>query len=193
MDPVELLLHPVRLRLVHAFAGGRSLTTTQLAARLPDVSQATVYRHVATLADAGILEVEGEQRVRGFVERRYRLRTAAAAITAERAAAATVDDHRRAFATAMAVLLAEYEQYLDRPGADPAADMVGYRQHGVWLIDEERARLIEGMRAAILPIIEHGPGDGRRPYLLSPILFPIAQAEPGDEAAVQAEQRAEGR
>jgi DNA-binding transcriptional ArsR family regulator len=173
MDPVELLLHPVRLRLVHAFAGGQSLTTAQLAARLPDVSQATVYRHVATLADAGILEVESEQRVRGFVERSYRLRPSAAAITAEQAAAATVDDHRRAFATAMAVLLAEYEQYLSRPGVDPAADMVGYRQHAVWLTEEERVRLIEGMRAAILPIIANGPGEGRAPYLLSPILFPL--------------------
>src|SRR4051812_39832569 len=114
MDPVELLLHPVRLRLVHAFAGGRTLTTAQLAARLPDVSQATVYRHVATLAEAGILELEGEQRVRGFVERRYRLRRQAAAVTPERAAAASLDDHRRAFATSMAVLLAEYGQYLDR-------------------------------------------------------------------------------
>jgi DNA-binding transcriptional ArsR family regulator len=177
MDPVELLLHPVRLRLVHAFAGGRSLTTAQLAARLPDVSQATVYRHVATLAEAGILEVEGEQRVRGFVERHYRLRRTAAAVSPARAAAATVDEHRRAFATAMAVLLAEYEQYLGGPGADPAADLVGYRQHAIWLTDDERARLIEGMRAAILPIIENGPAEGRRPYLLSPVLFPVVSAD----------------
>ncbi len=162
---------------MHAFAGGRSLTTAQLAARLPDVSQATVYRHVATLAEAGILEVAGEQRVRGFVERRYRLRPQAAAVTAERAAAASADDHRRAFATAMAVLLAEYEQYLDRPGADPAADQVGYRQHAVWLADDERERLIEGMRAAILPILTNGPGAGRHPYLLSPVLFPVAEPE----------------
>src|SRR6185312_13615775 len=73
MDPVELLLHPVRLRIVHALSGGRTVTTAQLCARMPDVSQATVYRHVGLLTDAGILEVAGEQRVRGFVERSYRL------------------------------------------------------------------------------------------------------------------------
>jgi len=174
MDPVELLLHPVRLRLVHAFAGGRTLTTAELVARLPDVSQATVYRHVATLAEAGILEVEDEQRVRGFIERSYRLRPGAATISAERAAAATKEDHRRAFTTAMAVLLAEYGQYLAGPDSDPAADQVGYRQHTVWLTAEERARLIEGMRAAILPVIGNRPGEGREAYLLSPILFPVA-------------------
>jgi DNA-binding transcriptional ArsR family regulator len=181
MDPVELLLHPVRLRLVHAFAGGRSLTTAQLAARLPDVSQATVYRHVATLAEAGILEVEGEQRVRGFVERRYRLHRDAAAVSASRAASATKAEHRRAFATAMAVLIAEYEQYLDQDESDPAADQVGYRQHAAWLNEEERSRLIERMRAAIVPIIGNGPGPGRVPYLLSPILFPVAEVSERSE------------
>src|SRR5262245_43256426 len=121
MDPVELLLHPVRLRIVHALSGGQSVTTAQLCARLPDVSQATVYRHVGLLTDAGILEVAGEQRVRGFVERSYRLRRERAVVDAERVRAATVDEHRQAFATSMAVLLAEFGTYLDG-GGDPAKD-----------------------------------------------------------------------
>lgn len=173
MDPVELLLHPVRLRIVHAMSGGRTLTTTQLCERMADVSKATVYRHVGVLADAGILELEGEQRVRGFVERHYRLRRERAAVSAERAAAATLEDHRRAFATSMAALLAEYGAYLDRDGADPAADQVGYRQHAIWLSDAERDQLIAAMRAAILPHAGHEPSPERTQHLLSPILFPI--------------------
>jgi DNA-binding transcriptional ArsR family regulator len=173
MDPVELLLHPVRLRIVHALSGGRTVTTAELCARLPDVSQATVYRHVATLADAGILEVAAEQRVRGFVERSYRLRQDRAVISAEKAASATAEDHRRVFATAMAVLLAEFGSYLDGD-PDPAADQVGYRQHAIWLTPAEREKLIEGLREAILPVIANRPGEGRTPHLLSPILFPTA-------------------
>nr|BFE57033.1 helix-turn-helix domain-containing protein [Dactylosporangium thailandense] len=173
MDPVELLLHPVRLRIVHALSGGRSLTTQQLCERIADASKATVYRHVALLAEAGILEESGQQRVRGFVERHYRLQPARAAVTAERAAAATAEDHRRAFAASMAALLAEFQAYLDDPAADPAADQVGYRQHAVWLTAAERERLIAGMRAAILPIIANGPAPGRAQHLLSPILFPL--------------------
>jgi DNA-binding transcriptional ArsR family regulator len=177
MDPVELLLHPVRLRIVHALSGGRGVTTAQLCARLPDVSQATVYRHVGLLADAGILEVAGEQRMRGFIERSYRLRRERAVIDADRAAAATADDHRRVFATAMAVLLAEFGSYLDSDGADPAADMVGYRQHAIWLTPAEREKLIAGLREAILPVITNGSSEGRTPHLLSPILFPMASPE----------------
>src|SRR4051812_2496372 len=108
MDPVKQLLHPVRLRIVHALAAGRALTTAQLCARMPEVSKVTVYRQVALLAEGGFLEVDGEQRVRGAVERSYRLRQDRPAINAEAAAAMSIEDHRRGFAAAMAVLIAEF-------------------------------------------------------------------------------------
>ncbi|MFI6604135.1 helix-turn-helix domain-containing protein [Nonomuraea sp. NPDC050536] len=176
MDLLELLAHPVRLRIVHAMSGGRVLTASQLCERFPDVSKATVYRHIGLLADGGVLEVESEQRVRGAVERHYRLRRDRAVIDAEAAAALPVDGHRRVFSDAMATLIAEFNAYLDGDRADPAADLVGYRQHTLWLTDAERARLIEGLRAAILPVVGNQASDERRPYLLSPILFPVAEA-----------------
>ncbi|MEU6345823.1 helix-turn-helix domain-containing protein [Streptomyces sp. NPDC046977] len=178
MEPVDLLLHPVRLRIVHALSGGRTLTTTQLCGLLPDVSKATVYRHVGLLADGGLLEVEGEQRVRGAVERRYRLHRARAAVDARTAASVGRDDHRRIFAVAMATLLAEFNAYLDRDGADPAADAVGYRQHAVWLSEDERAAMIEELRAVLLPRLAHGPAPDRTRHLISPVLFP-AEEPPG--------------
>jgi DNA-binding transcriptional ArsR family regulator len=173
MDKWELLVHPVRLRIVHAMSGGRALTTTQLCARLPDVPKTTLYRHVGLLADGGILEVDGEQRVRGIVERRYRLDRARAVIDADTAASASLDDHRHAFATAMAALIAEFNAYLDREHADPFADSVGYRQHTIWLSDDERAAMISGMRSAIVPQLHNEPSPDRTQHLLSPILFPI--------------------
>ncbi|MEE3921886.1 helix-turn-helix domain-containing protein [Micromonospora sp. BRA006-A] len=59
---MELLMHPVRLRIVQAFLGGRTLTTTDLRAELSDVPPATLYRQVATLADHGVLHTVGERR-----------------------------------------------------------------------------------------------------------------------------------
>ena len=174
MDRLELLVHPVRLRIVHAMSGGDALTTADLCARLPDVSKATVYRQVALLAEGGILEVDGEQRVRGAVERHYRLRRERAVIDAETAASATLEDHRRTFAVAMATLVAEFDAYLARDGADPVADLVGYRQHALWLSEEELVELIGELRAAIVPKLANGSGPGRRRHLLSPILFPTS-------------------
>jgi DNA-binding transcriptional ArsR family regulator len=181
MDTVDLLLHPVRLRIVHAMAGDRRLTTSQLCALLPDVSKATVYRHVGLLADGGLLEVDGEQRVRGAVERRYRLHRARAVIDAETAASVSVEDHRRVFAVAMATLLAEFGAYLDRDDADPAADLVGYRQHALWLSREELAEMIDEMRRVIVPRMGNEPSPDRTRHLISPILFPAEGSPPSAE------------
>ena len=179
MNTADLLLHPVRLRIVHALAGGRELTTTQLRARLPDVSKVTVYRQVTVLAGAGFLEVAGEQRVHGAVERRYRLRQDRPVIDAVAAAAMTLEEHRRGFAAAMAVLIAEFDSYLDRDGADPAADGVSYRQGTLWLSPAELAEMTAAMLAVLRGPAANEPAPGRAPYLLSPILFPAAAQETG--------------
>lgn len=171
MDAVDLLLHPVRLRVVHALSGGE-LTTAELCARMPDVPRVTMYRHVALLADAGFLEVAEEHRVRGTIERRYRLRRDRPRIDGEAAAAMSPDDHRRGFAAAVAVLLAEFNAYLDRPDANPTADGVSYRQGVLWLSPPELTDLLADLLAALRPRLDNGPAEGRVPYLLSPILFP---------------------
>lgn len=174
MDTLELLLHPVRVRITHALSGGRTRTTAELCASLPDVSKATVYRHVALLAEAGVLEVAGEQRVRGAVERSYRLRQERAKVARDAAEAMSLEEHRRWFAAAMGALLAEFNAYLDRDGADPAADAVGYTQIPVWLSRDEQAELVDDVVALIKARAGNDPSPDRRPYLLSPIIFPIA-------------------
>ncbi|MEE6259368.1 helix-turn-helix domain-containing protein [Plantactinospora sonchi] len=185
MDALSLLAHPVRLRVVHAMRGGRTMTTADLCARIPDVSKATVYRHVELLAAGGVLEVAEERRVRGAVERRYRLRQDRAGIDMNTFTSLSLDDHRRGFAAAVAALVAEFNAYLDRDGADPAGDLVGYRQHAIWLSPEELHELIRGMREAIVPHLANPPTSERAQYLLSPIHFPV-EAPPRDSGADEA-------
>jgi DNA-binding transcriptional ArsR family regulator len=172
VDTLELLAHPVRLRIVHALRGERTLTTAQLGALLPDVSKAMLYRHVDSLAAGGVLEVAEERRVRGAVERHYRLRRDRASIDPATAASMTAEDHRRAFAVAAATLIAEFDAYLGRDDADPSADPVGYQQHAIWLSPEELVAMVGELRAAILPRLANPATPGRTRYLLSPILFP---------------------
>ncbi|WP_433174417.1 helix-turn-helix domain-containing protein [Actinoallomurus sp. CA-150999] len=183
MNILELLGHPVRLRIVHAMRGGRTLTTAQLCARLTDVSKAMVYRHVDLLATSGILEVAEERRVRGAVERHYRLRQDRAVIDLDTAKSLSPDDHRRGFANALAALVAEFNAYLDRENADPVTDLVGYRQHAIWLSRDELNAMISELRAAIVPRLANPPTSDRTRYLLSPIFFPSeeppADPEPG--------------
>jgi DNA-binding transcriptional ArsR family regulator len=170
-SPAEILLHPVRLRVVVAF-GTEELTTTELAKRLPDIAQATLYRQVATLADAGMLEVVAERRVRGGVERTYALAPDAARLGPEDASAMSNDGLLSGFVVFAGTLIEALGRYLDDPAANPNEDPVGYRQAAIWLDDAERAELLERLRSAIGPYLENEPTKDRERLLLNTILIP---------------------
>ena len=58
----DVLLHPVRLRIVQALLPRRQLTAQEIGRHLGDVPQATLYRHLNKLLDGGIIEIVHESR-----------------------------------------------------------------------------------------------------------------------------------
>ena len=150
MTSADLLLHPVRLRIVKAFTGDRALTTSQLAAELEDVPPGSLYRHVARLTRAGVLQVVAERRVRGAVERTYTLRPAAAQIQPGEASAMSREDHTRAFLAYVAGMLSDVDAYLATDPSNPAAE-AGYRAGALWLTDDEFASLIHDLSQVSSP------------------------------------------
>ncbi|GHH29509.1 helix-turn-helix domain-containing protein [Lentzea cavernae] len=175
MATSDLLLHPVRMRVVQAMLDGRPSTTTQLRQRLPEIAPATMYRHVAVLADAGVLEVLEEKRVRGIMERTYRLRRDRVELGEADRAAMTPDDHRNAFTAFTGGLLADFGQYLEREPADPAADGVTYQQAALWLTDQEHEELLAELRAAVTARAGGEPGDGRTRRVVSLVAMPAGE------------------
>ena len=109
------------------------------------------------------------------MERRYRLRHDRASINLETFESVSLNDHRRGFAAAMAALIAEFNAYLDRDHANPAADLVGYRRHAIWLSRDELLEMISELRRAIAPRLANQATPDRARYLVSPILFPMEQ------------------
>ncbi|RKN43489.1 helix-turn-helix domain-containing protein [Micromonospora endolithica] len=174
----ELLLHPVRLRVVQALLGGRELTTTDLRAVLTDVPPATLYRQVNTLVVAGVLEVTAERRVRGAVERTFRLRAERASVPEEELAAMSVAEHRVAFTTFVAGLLADFDRYLAEGDPDLARDLAGYRMAGLYATDAELRQVITTIQEAVRPYAQAGPGPGRTRRLLATILLPEPTSGP---------------
>jgi hypothetical protein len=75
-------------------------------------------------------------------------------------------------------LAAEFNAYLERDNANPADDLVGYRQHAIWLSHDELTKLISELRNAILPVLANPPRGDRARYLLRPILFPSRTHQP---------------
>ncbi len=172
MASADLLLHPVRLRIIKAFLGDRALTTTQLAAELDDVPAGSLYRHVALLTRAGLLQVVAEQPIRGAVERTYALRQAAARVHPGQAAAMTPEEHSRAFTAYVAGLLADFDRYLAAGPPDPARDGAGYTVAGLYLTDAELTGFLRDLAAIVQPLLANAPGKGRRRRILYTVFLP---------------------
>ncbi len=68
----DLLLNPIRLRMIGAMACGKR-TAGEIGEALPDVPAATLYRHLKKLADAGVVTVVATRPARGALERIYAL------------------------------------------------------------------------------------------------------------------------
>ena len=174
MTTADLLLHPVRLRIVQAFLGDRALTTSELAAELSDVPAASLYRHVARLVGAGVLAVVAERRVRGALERTYVLRLSAASIGLDEVEAMSADEHRQTFLAFVAGLLGDFDRYLDRGQPDLLRDGVSYRMAGLWLDDAEFAEFMRDIARVLQPRLAQPPAPGRKRRILYSIFLPGA-------------------
>jgi hypothetical protein len=175
----DLLLHPVRLRIVQAFLGDRALTTSALAAELADVPATSLYRHVARLVEAGVLAVVAERRVRGALERTYVLRASAALITPDQIATMSADGLRQAFLAFVAGLLGDVDRYLASGDVDPVRDGASFRLAGLWLDDAEFAELLRELLRVLQPAAANPPRKGRRRRILATVLLPGDTIVPG--------------
>ena len=170
LSAAELLLHPVRWRVVQALMG-RHLTTADLSEQLPDVATTTLYRHVGLLAKAGVVVVVEEQRVRGTVERTYALADPPG-LGEEEVATMDRDQHRQMFLQFTTGLLATFERYLARDEIDPVQDFVNYNQAALYVSEDELEHLGEAMTALLTPYLEQRPGVEQRRLMLATVLVP---------------------
>jgi Helix-turn-helix domain len=173
----DLLLHPVRLRIVEAFLGDRVLTTTQLRAELPEVPAGSLYRHMAKLVDGGVLAVVAERRVRGTVERSYVLRTSAARLGVDDIATMSRDEHRQAFLAFIAGLIGDFDRYLARDRIDPLRDGASYNLAAMWLDDAEFAELVRELNIVLQPRVAQQPRTGRKRRILATVLVPGSETD----------------
>lgn len=192
MTAARVLTHPIRLRVVLTLVGGRQLTTIQIAEELPDVPPASLYRHIAVLVDAGVLDVVAERRVRGAVERTFALRPGGGLFGPDEAAQMTAADKSAAFGVFAAGLIAAYDAHLADPDADgPLADadwhsidwpdsgsdageaakeVAGYRAMALYLDVEDLTEMAAAIKAAVAPYL--APAEGKQRVLFSTVFIP---------------------
>jgi hypothetical protein len=172
MASLDLLLHPVRLRIVQALLGNRTLTTAQLAEELGDVPTGTLYRQIALLIKADVLRVASERPVRGAVERSYSLRVEATKIDPDELATMTTDEHANMFRAFVAGLLGDYDRYLNSGTPDLIRDGAGYTMAGLWMSDAEFAEFARDLQQVFQSRLDNQPGEGRRRRIVASIIMP---------------------
>ena len=183
-NKADVILHPVRIRVVQALFGRRRLSPQQLLKAVPGTSIATLYRHLNRMAAACIVAVVETRQVRGTTQRIY-------ALAGERAAdigkaelrRLSREDHLRHFTTFVATLLDDFHGYLRQRRPDIPSDGTLLRQEAVNLTRRQARNVAESVRKVIAPYLQFPPGGSRRRYLLTTILFPDANANPRDGGA----------
>lgn len=157
----DIILHPIRFRIIQSIIRGGRMTAYQLQEHLPDIPQATLYRHLRKLKDSGILVVADEVPNRGAMERVYMLPELAAELSQEELKNATADDHLLYFINFASHIIGGFGRYIHQPGADIFKDGISYRQFYLHLSDEENLELLYGIRDLIMKYYDNKP-DGKR-------------------------------
>ena len=126
-------MNPVRQRIFQYFLLHETGTVKELKKALPDVPNASLYRHIKILADHSILVVVGENRIRGTVESVYQL---------NKDALATEDESGNAVQMTLLGICASFARYFASGHADPKRDMLLLTNCTLLLTDEEFSRFL---------------------------------------------------
>ena len=177
MNKANLIIHPIRMRIVSEL-GHRQMTTRQIAAALPDIPQATLYRQIKQLLDGEILHVAKEEAISGQIERTYALVSAQNRLTADEIAQLSADEHIQYFSVFAAGLIDGFSRYVQQANpADFAADGASYNQAIIYLSDEERAAFQHHLLQAVEAVMSNPPSPERKKYTLASVVIPDERGE----------------
>lgn len=140
MSQAGLVMHPIRLRLLHAL-GDDALTPKQIAALVKGVAPATLYRQLKVLLEHGMIEVVEQRLVNGIQESVYRIKPGASHLTREQFAQTSPEEHKRVFAVCLGTMSVAIDSYFEQPDYDTTRDGMTYFLAQMRLTDDQRRRL----------------------------------------------------
>ncbi|WP_410513177.1 helix-turn-helix domain-containing protein [Paenibacillus sp. BR2-3] len=176
----DLILHPIRMRIIQSLALGGRRTTQQLVRELDDIPQATMYRHLNKLLKAGILQVAEENKIRGAIEKVYYLAHGADDLTPSDVTEQSSGEHMTLFLKFISSLIGDYSQYLRQKHYDLFQDGISFRQVHLHLNDGEYAALLGEIRQIMQKHAENEAGGDRRRRMISTIVIPEVQTRKGN-------------
>lgn len=178
----DILLHPVRMKILQTLASGRrKKTVQQIAGKLPEVPQATLYRHLKKLLDANFIEVVEENQVRGTIEKVYALPEQREVLSREEVLKAGPEEHLNYFIRFLSNVLMDFEAYISQPDYDFEKDMASFRSATLYASDEEYSEFIRKYVDLITPLLQNEEAPNRKKRTLTNILTTHKTNEEGNK------------
>lgn len=171
----DLILHPVRLRIITSISNDQ-VTAKEIADALPEVSQSTLYRHINTLVEGGMLQVVAEIPQRGTVERVYSL-VAPPSLTPEDLQGLSKAECQQMFTVVLTTMLKEALDYLDKQPDDEEINVLesGFDLTKVQVnlsADEIRA-MNQEICGILMRAADNKPAEGRKRVSVSSVFIPL--------------------
>lgn len=170
---IDILMHPLKGRLMLEIWRRGEVTTRELGKVCADIPQATLYRHVRGLLDAGVIVVVREQKVRSVKEKVYAVSESFRqenAYTQEQTM--TGDQFLALIAHGMANLMEQFSVYRGRENIDLSGDYVSFRVAGFYASDAEMEQIFMQLGQIINQVTSNDYAPGRKLRNLATISTP---------------------
>lgn len=114
VNKAEILMHPVRMKVSQALMRNKEqgLSSLEMVKLLKDIPQATLYRHIQVMLNAGVIRVAHEKKVRSVSEKYYTLNEEAARLDAEELKKLSSEQKLNYLSYYQLALMTQYQQYL---------------------------------------------------------------------------------
>ncbi|WP_420630256.1 helix-turn-helix domain-containing protein [Candidatus Leptofilum sp.] len=180
MRKIELVIHPVRFQILQAL-GTETLTTQEIADRLPGTPKSSIYRHLKLLLDHALIVVADTRLVNGIQEKTYRL-DQPTHLGPEDMASLSTDDHIRFFTTYALTLVQDYSRYVtENEPIDMVADRTGYTEVTFYATNTELDSFQHAINTALLRLLGNEPGNGRTRRKLAIVSQPLPNGNQNEE------------
>jgi DNA-binding transcriptional ArsR family regulator len=143
-DINEVLLNPVRMRIIQQLAVNARMTTAELGEKINDVPRTTLYRHINALLENNILTVVSEKRIRGSLERTLALNIE------EIKKLNNLENAPQQILSFLMNRYARYHNYFYGENPDPARDRIFCNDTILMMDDNEFNQFLEELRDLLI-------------------------------------------
>lgn len=163
MDIIEVVMNPVRQRIIQFLMIHEKGTVKEIKNSLSDVPTPSLYRHVKILAENAVIVVAEENRVRGTVESVYQLNKNALSID---------DDTGLAIQASIMSICTSFAKYFAGDNVNPKKDMYLMTGCTLMLTDEEFKQFFTEVYEVAMKYMSQEPAQGSRSRQVSIISSP---------------------